>query len=473
MSKPNNWLFRVTAAASDSTLEIVVYDVIGKSIFGDGVGASDVLAKLGEKPKAKAIKVRVNSIGGILDEAKAMVNLLGERAAAGVDVEFRVDSLAASAAAYLLTTPGARVKVASNAFVMVHKARKFGFGTEEDFAAVAKQLRAEDEVIVQAFASASERRGKKKSKADWAAAVANNNDRYFSAAEAVEWGIADDAGAASDIAACTIDVAALKDAPDELLRAPYAVATPPAAEQPPAAAPEQAAAQAQLPFPPASSGAGPIGNEPRPAQGDPQNEETMNVSKKITQALALAEDAGEDAVAAAIARLQTQARAGGEIEKLLGVTGAEAVGAVRALKESQAANASLAVEVGKLKITNARRDFESARAEGLKERKLTPATAKLYTDRFENAVKPDENGESASDGSDVVADLKGFLSVAPRLAISLQQPSPEGSSGGAAATQHNGKAFEDMKPADRHLLKKQNPELYNTMREDAVSRGAL
>lgn len=464
MSKLNTWLFRVVAAEGDK-IELAVYDVIGKSIFGDGVSASTVLAKLAEKPKAKSILVRVNSIGGILDEAKAMVNLLGERAAAGVNVEFRVDSLAASAAAYLLTTPGAKVSVASNAFVMVHKARTLGFGTEEDFDAVAKQLRAEDEVLTEAFAAASERRGKKKTKADWTAAVANNNDRYFGAAEAVEWGIADSAGAASDIAACAVDVADLKDAPEELLRAPYATPTPP----PPAAPPpptQPVAAQSQLPFPPAP-GADPTANESRPGQGDLENEETMNFSKRITQALGLAEDANEDAVTAAIVRVVASAQIGGDIEKLLGVSGPQALGAVRALKEANEANAKLGEEVAKLKVSNARRDFESAREQGLKDRKLTPATAKLYTDRFEAQAKS-ENG----DCSVVVEDLQGFLKVAPKV-VSLNGTQPRIEGNGEGPTQHNGKSYEDMKPAERVKLKKENPELYNTLREDAVARDAI
>lgn len=203
----------------------------------------------------------------------------------------------------------------------------------------------------------------------------------------------------------------------------------------------------------------------------------MTISKNIIQALALAEDADEAAVVAAINKIKASARMGASIEALLGVSGDAAVGAVRALKEKNEANEKLFDEVEKLKVVNARRDFETLREQGLKDKKLSPAQAKFYAEKFAKAVKEDENGIPAGDGADVVADLRGFLAVSHRqgsTAVIVQQPNPDGSpaaSNGAAT--HNGKAFENMTPADRLKLKKENLELYNTLREDAQSRGAL
>jgi len=223
------WLFRVLDAKTsdaDDRIEIAVYDVIGKSIFGEGVSGADVLRALNAKPKAKSILVRVSSIGGLLDDAKSMLNLLAERAAAGVDVEFRVDSLAASAAAYLLTTPGATVKVAENAFVMIHKARAGMRGTHEDMDAASKILRENDNVLAEAFAGASARRGKKKTKKDYLSAVANNADRYFGADEAIEWGLADGKSESLKVAACAVDISELVDPPEMVRSAPYAQHAP-------------------------------------------------------------------------------------------------------------------------------------------------------------------------------------------------------------------------------------------------------
>lgn len=188
--------------------------------------------------------------------------------------------------------------------------------------------------------------------------------------------------------------------------------------------------------------------------------------KLIIQALALTEGADEAAIVAAVNRLQASARIGGEIEKLVGATGDAALGAVRALKESQAQHVELAAEVGKVKANLARRDFEAARDGGLKEKKLTPAVAKHYTDRFDAALAAGEGYES------IVADLQGFLAVAPRLVSSPGAP------GGAAPVtegpmQHGGKAFEQMTAMEQHKLKAESREIYDALREDAVNRGAL
>jgi ATP-dependent protease ClpP protease subunit len=465
-------LFRILNAATPEAIEIAVYDFLGKSFFGDGVDETKVLAAINSKPKAKSITVRVSSIGGIFDTAKTILNLLAERATAGVSVEFRVESLAASAAAYLLTTPGARVVVAKNAFVMIHKTRGGMRGTDTDMAAAAERLRAENQVLVDALAAASARRSKGKTAADFNAAIANNADRYFSASEAVEWGIADAVtDPAMQVAACSVDVSGIEDLPEAIRTAPYAVLN--VATEPPSvpALPPPVLAQAELPFaspttPPAPARE-PITNT-TPAPGGPGAPltEIQPMLKKILAALTLSEETGEEAVVVAINKLKASAKLGADVEQLLGATGPQALGAVRALKEAQETNANLAEEVAKLKVSNARRDFETARDQGLKDRKLTPATAKLYTDRFEAAAKDD--GDCAS----IVDDLQGFLKVAPRV-VSLAGTQPRADGGPESPTQHNGKAFEEMKPADRVKLKKENPELYTTLREDAVARGAV
>ncbi len=48
---------------------------------------------------------------------------------------------------------------------------------------------------------------------------------------------------------------------------------------------------------------------------------------------------------------------------------------------------------------------------------------------------------------------------------------PAGESEGAA--QYNGKKYEEMAPAERARLKKESPELHDTLRADAVAREAL
>ena len=196
-------LFNVVNTDTEDELEIAVYDVIGRSFWGEGVGAADVRRLLNTKPKASKIRVRVYSLGGILDDAKAIINLLSEKIAAGIAVTFMVDAIAASAAAYILTTPGAEVYVADNASVMIHKARTYRGGTDSDMEAAAKLLREANEVIAEGCAAASAARGKKKTKEHFLAEMAKG-DRYFRADEAIEWGLADGKSppAALKVAAC-------------------------------------------------------------------------------------------------------------------------------------------------------------------------------------------------------------------------------------------------------------------------------
>jgi ATP-dependent protease ClpP protease subunit len=217
-----NWNVALRAQAND-TLEIAVFDVIGKGFFGDGVDSKDVLARLRAAPKAKTINLRVNSIGGLVGEAKAMVNLLAERSAAGVEIVAYVDGLAASSAAYLLTAAD-RVVMPSNTFQMIHGVRGTIRGQAEELAEAALFMQRENEQLAEAFAAASARRGKKKTKEDYLAIFASRKDMYFDADKAIEWGLADEKReAATQIAAILADVShtEMDGAPGALFKAGF------------------------------------------------------------------------------------------------------------------------------------------------------------------------------------------------------------------------------------------------------------
>lgn len=464
--------FAVKAEAAES-LEIVVYDVIGKDIWGDGISAGDFVAKLRSAPKAKAIDLRVNSLGGLVNDAKAMIALLGERAAAGVKTTGHVDGIAASSAAYLLTGCSF-VRMAANAFVMVHGVRGRVFGTASDLEAASALMRAENELMAEAFAAASERRGKGKSKDDFLKAFAAG-DLYLTADEAIEWGLADEKVEALKVAASLVDLSERQSAPEALRAAPFActaeddprlAALLQAQSEPPKPQPTPAGLGAQLPLPNIE------------ARNTP-----MTISKVILTALALSEDADEAAVVSAVNKLKVRAQLGSDVEQLLGVPGQSALGAVRALKESSEANAELGTEVAKLKIVNVRRDFDALIAKGVdpKAKKLSPAVAKLYAERFEAAVKLAEGEQGDADAASEKAtgicdDLRGFLAVAPRI-IHPGPSAPQAGGGGGAGEgqtlQHNGKSFEAMTGSERHALKGENVDLYNLMRDDALERGAV
>lgn len=219
-------------AKSTTELEIAVYDVIGQSFWGDGISSKDFLAKLRAAPDAKKISLRVNSVGGIVDEAKAMVNLLLERAANGVEIVATVDGLAASAASYLLTA-ATRVEMPANAFQMLHGVRGGVRGTAGDLEEAAALFRRMNEQLAEAYAAASERRGKKQTKATYLELFAAG-DTYLDADQAIEYGLADAKIETLKAAACLADIGDLSSAPAELRSAPYVVLASAAPPQDPA-----------------------------------------------------------------------------------------------------------------------------------------------------------------------------------------------------------------------------------------------
>jgi ATP-dependent Clp protease protease subunit len=453
-------------AASDS-LEIIVFDVIGKDFFGDGMSAGDLVNRLRSAPKAKNIDLRVNSLGGLLGDAKAMVNVLNERAAAGVTINGFVDGIAASSAAVLLTA-ATRVVMPANAFQMVHQVSARIGGNAADLEAAAIQMRRENEVVAEMFAGASAKRGKEKTKQQWLDLLMSG-DVYLDADQAIEWGIADEKIEDLKVAACLADLSEVKGLPEALINAPFVYLGGPLPERSPSTQPTNSGPGArQLPLPNIEA-----------------EKPNMAFSKLVITALALAEDADEAAVVAAVNKLKASAKVGSDIEQLLGASGQAALGAVRALKESNEANATLGNEVAKLKIVNVRRDFDSLIANGTdpKAKKLSPAVAKLYQERFENALKlangDEGNADAAADkASDICDDLRGFLAVAPRITGGHLSP-PSG--GGGQVTggfdgqpmKHGDKAFENMTGSERKALKDANLDLYNLMRDDAVARNAV
>jgi ATP-dependent Clp protease, protease subunit len=408
------------------TLEIDVYDDIGESWFSPGVTAKAVQAKLKANPKAKVIKGRMNSNGGDVFDAFAIYSALKDHPAR---VEFDVDAIAASAASVILMAADER-RIASGAMVMIHNAWGGAAGTPADLRTHADLLEKLSAQIVDIYAA---RTGLE------AARIKELMDAttWMTGEEAKELGFVDTVkpNKAATQALARISLAGLSRAP-EAFRAAVAMA--------------QAAPQPTTP--------------PSPARADqtttnPSNGKEADSMKNLIQVLALSEDADEAAVVAAVKKIQTSARVGAEVEKLVGANGDAALGAVRALKEAKERGEDLALEVGKVKATLARQSFEAARDAGLKDRKLTPAVAKMYSDRFEATLA------SGEDGSNIVADLQGFLAVAPRV-VSAPIAGPGGVITDPKSLQHNGKTFAELTPIERHNLKSSDPELYALMRKD-------
>lgn len=169
----------VTEEAGEATLWL--YDVID-SWGGDwGVSAAEVATALGAlSPAVTTINLRINSPGGEVWDAVAMLNLLREHPAR---VVAHVDGLAASAAS-LLAAGSDEVVAGRNTQMMIHDAWGLAVGPAATMRKTADMLdRTSDDVAAVYAAKAGG------DVADWRTAM--QAETWYTAAEAVEAGLAD------------------------------------------------------------------------------------------------------------------------------------------------------------------------------------------------------------------------------------------------------------------------------------------
>lgn len=116
--------------------EILIYGVIGETLFGDGTTARQVAEQLAEIDSSDDIRVRINSPGGLAHEGIAIYNLLAERAER---VTVDIDALAASAAT-VIAMAGSTIRMATNAQFMIHKPFTFVYSHADDMRKMADVL---------------------------------------------------------------------------------------------------------------------------------------------------------------------------------------------------------------------------------------------------------------------------------------------------------------------------------------------
>lgn len=317
-----NCIFALRDDAKAEALELDVLDIIGKGFLYRGVTAQDVVSAL-RASKAKRVHVRVNSVGGDLAEAEGIREALREKSRAGTKVEVTIMGIAASAAT-IVTDGGDDVAISKNAFFMIHDASTGtgGRGTIEDHEKAVARLKSANQNLVDMYVATSKRRGKDKTAEDFVGAM--KKERYFTATEAIAWGLADRVTDDVRVAACA-DISALADAPQSL-RDAYALVT--AIDT----APEQ--------IPPAPVPAA------VPANGGKDKSMKIMVTAAVLAALGLKEDAEQAAFDAAIVSLTEQPPA---LSKLT----LNALGANNESDAQQKASELSRVTTGLLAITGA------------------------------------------------------------------------------------------------------------------------
>jgi len=180
-----------TAASGSSSIQLDIYDVIGDFWSGgDGNTTARIVSEqLKSNRSASEIHVRINSYGGILDEAHAIrAALIAHPAYVRIDI----DGVAASAATVIMAagTKG-KVCIGKPCAVMIHEARSGARNaTEADYLARASELRIANDGLAETYAAMSAARGKNVTASQFREMMAKES--WFSAADALEVGLVDE-----------------------------------------------------------------------------------------------------------------------------------------------------------------------------------------------------------------------------------------------------------------------------------------
>ncbi|MET4017731.1 MULTISPECIES: head maturation protease, ClpP-related [Bradyrhizobium] len=171
-----------TMKADDKTAEIVIYDEIGKSWWGeDTVSAKQFLDDLTALGDVDAITLRINSPGGDVFDGVAIHNALKNHKAT---VTAQVDGIAASAASFIAMAAD-KIVMPSNSFLLIHGASGISLGNADDMRAMADDLDRIDKSLTATYVARA-----KSTTAKVKALM--KEDRLMDAAEAKDWGFADE-----------------------------------------------------------------------------------------------------------------------------------------------------------------------------------------------------------------------------------------------------------------------------------------
>lgn len=196
-----NW-YSIRAASGDEA-EILIYDEIGRDFFGEGIAAEQFIKEIAQI-KAATLNVRINSVGGQVFDGLAIFNALDRHAARVVT---HVDGIAASIAS-VIALAGDEVRIAANAFLMIHNPHGIAFGDAADMRAMAETLEKVGGSLVDIYAKRTE-------KPEGEVRAWMDAETWFTAAEAKEAGFVDEITVAQEIKA-SFDLSKFAKVPKDL-----------------------------------------------------------------------------------------------------------------------------------------------------------------------------------------------------------------------------------------------------------------
>lgn len=178
-----NKFWNVRAGGGKASLDLFGY--VGGSKddpWGRGFNESEFLDDFRKIPSDSALDISINSFGGAVYTGLSIYSLL--KAHKG-PITFRVDGAAMSAATIITSVPGAKVIMPRGSMMMIHKVSSVAIGTTDDMRKVADDMEKLEENLIDIYVEKTGRTADEiKEKV--------NAETYFTAEEAVEFGLADE-----------------------------------------------------------------------------------------------------------------------------------------------------------------------------------------------------------------------------------------------------------------------------------------
>jgi ATP-dependent Clp endopeptidase proteolytic subunit ClpP len=173
--------------------EIYIYGVIDPFSWGDGdtVRSIDVVQSLAELADSESLVIHINSPGGSLYEGLAIYDLIR---GSGKPVSVKVEGLAASVAT-IIAMSGSEISMAEGATMMIHDPWTVTVGNASDHGKSAGELERLGVRMSEIYAARTGRTAEE-------IRAAMLSETWFSASEAVEFGLADSVDEPMKIAAC-------------------------------------------------------------------------------------------------------------------------------------------------------------------------------------------------------------------------------------------------------------------------------
>lgn len=416
------------------TLELDIYDVVRPGGWLYDLTARGVRERLKSNANAKTIRLRINSEGGDVINGFAIYSMLVEHKAR---VEADIEGIAASVAS-VIAMAADEIRIASNAWMMIHNASGWARGESDD-------LKRYGEVLAKMSEQAAD---------VYAARTGLGRERVLELMKAETWMTATEAKSLGFVD--RIMPAKKQRASQQMLASMHLddyENVPDGVRQ----IVQSARAQWREEITPERSAPGgndePEEDTETATMGENQNR-TDDPSKAFLSTLGVA-NLGE-----AVARLTLLAR----LEAMTGKAGDEAHGVLLAWKQSHEELPKLSAELEKLKEEGAKLELDQAIAAAKKDSRWT-----LAREEKVRKLLADEH-VTMTGAKSMVAEW----GVVKAIAAGKDGAEAAGGSGGdGAELKWQGKTYAELKGGERHQLMNENKELFEAMRADAQDKGLV